>query len=303
VIDRTAKSDTTVAEVLRPTEECVHCGAMIADSYCSHCGERRASERRHSLGEFCREVIEAFVSVDGRAGRTLLSLALRPGELTVAFMRGVRKPYLSPFNCFLLANLVYFVWATAVGSNTFATPLSVHTQQTPYRRLAQEAVTARLAASHEDPNAFVARFDAMGRTQAKSLVIVMVPAFAVAVALVAIGTRRTAIHDIAFAFHIFSAILPIMMAAQILAGLIGLALRAGLLDASTPSPSYIAGDMLTTLIAASAIGAYIYAALRRAYGMNVPRAVASTPVLLLALLVIVTAYRGMLFEATLHSIS
>jgi hypothetical protein len=248
-------------------------------------------------------MIEAFVSVDGRAARTLLSLACRPGELTVDFMRGVRKPYLSPLNCFLLVNLVYFVWATAVGSNTFATPLAVHTRQTPYRRLAQAAVTARLAASHEDPNAFVARFDATGRIQAKSLVIVMVPAFAVAVALVAIGRRRTAIQDIAFAFHIYSAILPIMMVAQVLAGLIGLARGVGLFGASTRDASFVAGDLLTTVIAAGAIGAYIYAALRRAYSMNVPRALASTPVLLLALLAIVTAYRGMLFEATLQSIS
>jgi hypothetical protein len=282
----------------RNAEQCVECGTVIADRYCSHCGERRASDHRQSIGEFCHEIFEACVSVDGRALRTMLTLVRHPGELTAAYGRGVRKRYLSPLNCFLLANLVYFVWASAAGSDTLATTLAVHTQQTPYRRIAQAAVAARLSASHEDAAVFAARFDAMGRTQAKSLVVVMVPAFALIVALVAAGTGRPAVQHLVFAFHTYAVMFPILIFGQTFASLVAIGAR--LYQSSGPrQPS---GDLFPSLVIAAAVACYLYVALRRVYAMRALRALLSTGVLLYALLVIVTAYRGLLFEATLRAI-
>src|SRR5437868_637365 len=78
-------------------ERCVTCGASTAGTpYCATCGERRAADRPRSLAALGEELWDAFSPVDGRIARTLWSLVRRPGELTVAYMRGVRLPYVPP---------------------------------------------------------------------------------------------------------------------------------------------------------------------------------------------------------------
>jgi hypothetical protein len=101
-------------------ERCVTCDRELATPFCASCGERRASDRKYSLGEFGAEAMEAFLSFDGRVIRTFAALLRRPGELTAAYMRGVRLPYLAPLQCFLLFNLAYAVQHVVFSLHVFA---------------------------------------------------------------------------------------------------------------------------------------------------------------------------------------
>src|SRR5919107_6149533 len=95
-------------------DRCVTCGAPAGTPFCPTCGERRGADRPRSLAALGEELWDAFSPVDGRIARTLASLVRRPGELTSAYMRGVRLPFVPPLRLFLLVNLAYFLYASVL---------------------------------------------------------------------------------------------------------------------------------------------------------------------------------------------
>ena len=61
-------------------------------------------------------------------------------------------------------------------------------------------------------------------------------------------------------------------------------------------------DAQVTAVLAVGLAIYLIVALRRAYEMAVVRATLSTAGLLYGVVLILTCYRGLLFEATLHAV-
>lgn len=298
-INRAAKKVPTEFHPPTPSEPCVSCDATISTPFCPACGERRASDREYSLREFAHDAIEQFLSFDGRAIRTFATLARRPGELTAAYMRGVRLPYLSPLHCFLVANLLYFVWATVANDHTFGTRLYTHMHQMPYSSTARRVVDARLARTHEDPKAFERTFDTVGSAQAKTLVFVMVPAFALVVAGATIGRRRVyAVQHLSFALHTYAFIFCLAFAATYLVGFptvyVSRWLGMHLTDATWDNWMSTAIILSTT--------AYLWLSLRRAYAFGPVRAAITAIVLMLGIGLILREYRQLQFFVTLRSV-
>src|ERR1043166_7176029 len=126
--------------------------------------------------------VEAVANFDGRVLRTFKTLVTKPGELTRAFMRGVRLPYLQPLQCFLLFNLGFFLWSATSQSHVFDTPLAIHIRGMPYSGIARKLVVALLQKTGEDQEVYASRFNTVASAQARSLVIVMVPLFALCLA-------------------------------------------------------------------------------------------------------------------------
>src|SRR5262245_51891783 len=71
----------------------------------------------HSLREFLAEATEVFTHADSRLWRTIRPLLLRPGFLTREFLRGRRARYLPPFRLYIVASVLFFLFAS-LGSHT-----------------------------------------------------------------------------------------------------------------------------------------------------------------------------------------
>lgn len=282
-------------------ETCVTCGQEIDSPFCASCGERRASDRTYSVWEFIKDhVIESVANLDGRAIRTFKALAIKPGELTREFMRGSRLPYLAPLQLFLLCNLAFFVWAAWSQQRIFDTQLVVHTGGQPYSVVAKRLVAARLAATHEDSTVYMARFDAVGAAQARSLVIAMVPMFAVVIGIATLRLRRPqvpVVQHVVFVLHFFAFWFLSFIVAQYL---INYPLNA-LLTALKVTPGEYGYDAEISLALLTIVCIYLGLAMRRAYGLGRVRAVLTAPVLGLALFAVLQTYRGLLFFVTFYS--
>jgi hypothetical protein len=280
-------------------EACVTCGASLTTPFCAACGERRATDRAYSLREFAHDALEQFLSFDGRAIRTLITLLRRPGELTAAYMRGVRLPYLSPLHCFLVANLIYFVWATLAGDHTFGTRLYTHVHSLPYSADAMRDVTERLARTHEDPKALERTFDAVGSAQAKTLVLVMVPVFALIVGLVTMGRRRFyAVQHLSFALHAYAFLFCVAIIAAYVVGFPSMYLPKWL--GMKVGDRYWDLSMTTAIV--TSLGIYLRQALRRAYEFGPIRASVTALLLLAAMAMILQEYRHLQFIVTFRSV-
>ncbi len=286
-------------ESIGTDEHCVTCHGSLATPYCPACGERRASDRAFSVREFVADFFEAVLSFDGRAIRTFVTLVRRPGELTAAYMRGSRLPYLAPLQCFLVFNLVYFAWATWAHDRTFDTSLFVHTHFTLHAGPAMAAVKARLAKTGQSEAEFRQLFDTMSTTQSKSLVLAMVPMFALFVGLFTIGRRRFVVQHLTFALHTFAFLFCFIPVASYV---IQKPLVRILTWLNFKGNGDLGFDGQVSTAMGICIGIYIAMALRHAYGFGRTRSVITGAALVLGFDIALQAYRALLFWVTFWSI-
>jgi hypothetical protein len=95
-------------------ERCVSCDNPLAGQYCHYCGEKRiVPEQDFNLFSFLRETIGDFLNFDTKVIRSYLVFFFRPGQLTLAWIQGQRKPYMKPLTLFLsVAVAVHFFLPT-----------------------------------------------------------------------------------------------------------------------------------------------------------------------------------------------
>jgi hypothetical protein len=123
------------------------------------CGERRRSPNELSLRGLLGQAFGAVTNIDGRLLRSFRCLVAQPGVLTVAFIEGRRKPFLSPVALFLVANVLFFGAESLSRGIVFTTPLESHLTQQPWSGVAQTLVARRLASRHATQEAYAPRFD------------------------------------------------------------------------------------------------------------------------------------------------
>ena len=76
--------------------------------------------------------------MDSRLLRSFRALLFRPGALTTAYLEGPRKPYISPFQLFLLANLLFFAIQSVTRDKVFSKSLASHLHGQDWSELARD---------------------------------------------------------------------------------------------------------------------------------------------------------------------
>jgi hypothetical protein len=274
-------------------ERCVSCGAAIDAEYCPVCGERRVSARDLSLGGLLREGVRDVFDIDARGYRTFRALVTRPGLLTAEYAAGRRRPWLSPFHVFLIANLIYFLLLAVLPINVLTTPLRSHLDGQPYSDVARDMLRARFAAQDTvDFEAFEARFDFAAQQYAATLVIVLVPVLALLFAVVLARRREPAGKHIVFALHLVAALLLLLPA---VAAPLLVMMRVLATDAIDREDVF-AALMFVTLVP------YMYLSLRRAYRTGRVHAALAAITVFMLLPVVLLGYRFILFILVMRTI-
>jgi hypothetical protein len=228
--------------------------------YCPHCGEKRVGRDDHTLRRFTEHLFEAFTNADGKIFLTLRFLLTRPGRLTADYLRGRRRPYIPPLQLFLISNLIFFMLHPLIGSNTLTTELNSQLQYTWHQAIARSLVAPRLAARGLTTEAYAAIFDPAAVTQAKSLVILVVPIFSLAVVALYWRHRRHYAGHLVFSLHFCAMWLLLISATMALTNLVVRLLRSANIFPSA--------DMVSrTIIGFSLIimTAYLFRAVRAVY--------------------------------------
>lgn len=193
---------------------CPTCGSDAVTPYCGNCGERRLAAGDLSLAHYVEAAAESVFSWDGRVVRTLASFVRRPGELTMAYLEGRRKPFLNPLQLFLLINVLFFLQQGITGWNTYSTPLGVHLTQSLYIDEAKALVRFRfdqlgISYAGADAQAYGQRFNAAVRLSAKSLVVLLVPFVTLLLATVRLGRPSRAVVHVTAGFYVTAYLLAL----------------------------------------------------------------------------------------------
>lgn len=270
---------------------CPTCSRAVATPFCPRCGERPIPPRDLSLRGASARLLHALTSVDGRMLRTAWRLLRHPGTLTLAYVNGSRKPFASPVQVFLLANVLFFAVQSATAINVFGASLDSHLHHQDWSPLAQQMLARHLAVTRADPMAHAQAFDSANVLHAKSLVILMVLPFASLLALVFLRSARPMLAHVAFALHFYAFMMVLFSFAVLAAYADVLAGGAGLASAWV--------DNLLSIVNVGVCAAYLYLAIGPVYaGSRASRAVAALG-LTAAAAAIVLGYRFALFVITL----
>lgn len=276
---------------------CPTCSARGSGRFCAACGEKKFAVSDLSVHHFFSHALGEFFHFDSKIFSSFKLLFTKPGFLSTEYARGCRRPYLHPFQVFFIANLIYFFLQPLTGWTGLKTPLYVHTHMSDYRSLATRLVAQRVAAKGISESEFTRSFDHVVDLQARSLVLLMVPMFALALWLLQWRKQRFFGEHLAFALHfyafwvvtmflvVFGVSKPVLLFLQ----------HRGIVFAETTL------DHALYLVGQAILFVYLFPALRTFYHDKIGFAVLKALGLIFAMDFMMQAYRFILFLTALYS--
>ena len=281
----------------QPAARCATCNEPLGGKYCARCGEKRLEPTDHTLRRFLEHLLEAFTHADGKFLLTLRSLLARPGRLTADYLRGRRKPYIPPLQIFLICNLIFFLLHPFIGSNTLTTDLNTQLHYTWHHALVEPLVAPRLAARAVTLEAYTVEFNSAAVTLAKTLVILVVPIFSLAVIALYGRQQRHYSAQLVFSLHFVAFWLLLVCTTLTLTNI-----TLGLLRPASIFPSAAAVSYCTTGFNLAIMTAYLFGAVRAVFAPEPFWGTAAKALALaIALELSLQAYRLVLFFITFWS--
>lgn len=273
---------------------CPTCNSAVSTSYCAQCGESPLDARDLTFLGFLGQFFHALSSVDGRLIRSFRCLVNQPGELTLAFVRGQRIPYIGPFQIFVIANVLFYLAQSLTNTNIFSSTLDSHLHHQDWSVLAQSLVTRRLDLMQTSLDSYALVFNQSVLVNAKWLVILMVPPFALLLPVLIREEPHPFVTHLVFSLHLHAFLLLIfcvsisVAAVDILLGGDGL-----------KSPRM---DNLLSAVNLTACIVYLYMAIGTVYGAKGALRLIKAVLLSAVVAAIVLGYRFVLFLITLYTV-
>jgi hypothetical protein len=173
-------SSTPSRDLLKKSWMCPTCREERSTHFCGRCGEKRLDHHDLTIAGLVGHALESLTDVDGRVFRSIRDLVIRPGALTAAYMRGQRRPYVAPFQMFLVTNVLFFVLQSVLGFQVLSNDLGSHIgtwtgSRQYYSAIARPIAERRLAATGRTIEQYTDVFNQAVRVNAKGLVVAMVP--------------------------------------------------------------------------------------------------------------------------------
>lgn len=277
----------------RGTWTCPSCNTFVVAKHCPACGEKRADARDFTAGAIAKLMYEAFSPVDGKVIRTFRALVSNPGALTAAFVRGLRTPFMGPLQLFILANVLFFFIQSFSDMRILTAGLDPRLSTQDGSAWARALVDARLAATGRTLAEYKPVFDQAVAVNAKSLIGLMVPPFALLLPLVFIGRSKPIGVHVIFAIHFYAFVLVLLcvpLGVMILVKMMG---GPGVL-------SPFADDLISAAIAV-VCGVYLFVAIKPVYHVQGFGHLARTAILTAAAVYIFLGYRFALLPITLYT--
>jgi Protein of unknown function (DUF3667) len=270
---------------------CPTCNVLVMTPFCARCGEEPLAPRDLTLRGLGEKLLHAFTSIDARAARSAWCLLRHPGELSLAWTSGVRKPYVAPFQLFLIANVIFFALQGLTGETVFSSSLDSHLYHQDWSELARSLLDRRLEETQTRLEDYAPVFDRAVVLNAKSLIVLMTIPFALLLPVVFFRERRPFLAHVVFSLHLYTFLL-LLFCIALLAAKVSVSLGFGGLEVPLV-------DNALSFANLAACALYLYVAIGPVYGAAGAMRALQAIVLALAVAAIVPGYRFVLFLITL----
>lgn len=266
---------------------CPTCRTSVDTLHCPTCGEKALQPKDLTFLGLMTQAFHTLSSIDSRLLQSLKVLLTRPGAITNAYVLGPRKPYIGPFQLFLIVNVAFFAVQAFAESPIFSTSLHSHMHDQDWSAFARTLVSQKLATTHTSLAAYAPVFDHAVDVNARSLVILLVVPFTLLLIALFATSHRPFVTHVVFALHLL-AFLLLCSCVLMLLTFGGSGFRSPLLDKGT----------FVLLIAG--IATYLYIATAVVYGATGLVRVLKVALLAVVIAVAVPGYRFLIFLVTLY---
>lgn len=90
---------------------CKNCGVEIVGVYCHDCGEKLLVPEDFHVSRYIGGFFSSLTNVNSKFYRTAKGFLTQPGKLSADYLSGLRKPFLSPIQIFIIVTVLFFVFA------------------------------------------------------------------------------------------------------------------------------------------------------------------------------------------------
>ncbi len=181
---------------------CLNCGTSVEGKFCYQCGQRTRDNSDRSVVRLLGETLSNLFFFDNRFFVAMRDLFRFPGRMTVAFLDGKRKKYISPITLFFFINLIYF-FVNPLSDYSLALYDQVHSQ--PYSgQWTKDLVLQKMQDYSLSFQAYASVYQKMSDNIAKSIMIINVPLIAFFLYFMTFKKRKYYFDNLIFAFHFFS---------------------------------------------------------------------------------------------------
>jgi hypothetical protein len=291
-----AEDNLEQLEVKDESPVCPTCKQPSQGKFCSACGEEVVLRPDYSFRRFLSETLNIATSLESNIFRSFALLISKPGFLTVEYFAGRRKRYLKPLQLFIFCNVIFFFFQAFTGFNSLRTPLQVHLHQMPYSSLARRKVAKAIVQSGTTFSDYEARFNSTLETQAKTLVFLMIPMFALGLEIIYLRKGEFFVKHLVFSTHFFAFYLLMLSILYLVIKVVGRVL------AHLEGWGDHFGDLFMTAIMLSCCLVYLVIGCRRAYEQSWALSVLKGLALIGVLAVVVQSFRLVLFFTAFYSI-
>ena len=292
-------SPISEAEQISQEEDwtCPSCRVANRGDFCASCGEKRPGPHDLSMNHLLSHASETLFHWDSKIFRTLRVLFTRPGFLSAEYVSGRRKPYVHPFQVFFIANLLYFFLFPILGWSGLKTPLAIYQTDMGYKGWASRMAAHRAEVKGMSTGEFTQRFDHAADVESRSLVLLMVPLFALACWLLEWRKQRFVAEHVVFGLH-FYAFWIISILIVLYGGAFAVLLA---LKGMGHAVSFRRLDRRLFEVSEIIVVIYLTLALRRFYGDSKPAAIIKAAILAGSTFYVLQAFRFALFLTALYS--
>ena len=112
---------------LRKENDCLNCGHMVDERYCTHCGQEN-TEVRQPFHYLFTHFIEDFTHYDGQFWKTIKDILFKPGKLTRFYLDGKRQLYVPPVKLYIFMSFVTFFLSAVLPTKESKDKIQVETK-------------------------------------------------------------------------------------------------------------------------------------------------------------------------------
>ena len=189
---------------------CINCKTKLEGPYCYNCGEKIVAEKDFTIKKLLEQTVDVFTHIDSKIVTTIKFLLLKPGKLSEAYVTGIRKPFMKPFQIFILTNILFFLLLSNV--DIFRIPSSdLFNEINIYSYNIPKIVKQKIIETNKTKNEIALVYDLKSAILAKTYVIVLIPLLSFVFALLFIRKKLQIGKHIIFSTHLFSFLILIII--------------------------------------------------------------------------------------------
>jgi len=264
---------------------CKNCGSKLQENYCAKCGEKRFDKKQLAVKHFVEETFEGLVHFDNKLFRTIKTLFIKPGQLSLDYVEGRRAGYMKPIQLFVVINLLFFF---LMAVNPYRLYLYNYITFSPFTKFNTAAIVHDKVAHLGITQATYSYiFNERMRSESKELIFVFIPLYAAMCWLFFAWYKRLIVEHLVFATHFVVFVLCWFFLQIYIIGL-PLFLIPKIRDA-------IDFDTFISIVSSVVVGVYFSIASRRFYKAGIVLSLLTGLLIGITFLGLIQAYRILLF--------